>query len=112
MKENLPDTMDNPVSSNDVTATTNRQLVERKTALRGASICRPEESKRSRRRRTHLVIYDKDPEVPYEKFEAAHRDLICSLMERQDRMNEEIFAKIVDLEYRVNELELELGQGL
>ena len=42
------------------------------------------------------------------KFEAAARDLVCSLMERQDRMNEEIFYKINDLVYRVEDLEQDL----
>jgi hypothetical protein len=39
------------------------------------------------------------------KFEAAARDLVCSLMERQDRMNEEIFYRINDLAYRLDDLE-------
>ena len=38
-------------------------------------------------------IHSKDPEIPYVKFETATRELICSLMERQDRMNEEIFLE-------------------
>ena len=37
--------------------------------------------------------------------EAAASDLICSLMERQDRMNEEIFNKLNDLGYRVEDLD-------
>jgi hypothetical protein len=52
-----------------------------------------------------MDIYGKDPEIPYVKFEAAVRDLVCSLMERQDRMNEEIFYQINDLRYRVEDLE-------
>ena len=47
---------------------------------------------------------EKMPEIPYVKFEKAARDLVCSLMERQDRMNEEIFLKINDLEYRVDDI--------
>jgi hypothetical protein len=81
------------------------RLVERVTALRGQSIARPPEPKSIRRRRTQMDIYDKDAEIPYGKFEAAARDLVCSLMERQDRMNEEIFYKITDLAYRVEDLE-------
>jgi hypothetical protein len=52
-----------------------------------------------------MDIYEKDAEIPYVKLEAAARDLVCSLMERQDRMNEEIFYKISDLSYRVEDLE-------
>jgi len=83
-------------------------LVERATALRGQSIGRPPEPRSVRRRRTTRDIYDKDPEIPYVKFEAAVRDLVCSLMERQDRMNEEIFYRINDLRYRVEDLEQDL----
>jgi hypothetical protein len=81
------------------------RLVERVTALRGQGIARPPEPKSIRRRRTRMDIYTKDAEIPYVKFEAAACDLVCSLMERQDRMNEEIFYKINDIAYRVEDLE-------
>ena len=79
--------------------------VERVTALRGQSIAHPRQTKNVLRRQTQYDIYGKDPEIPYMKFEAAARDLVCSLMERQDRMNEEIFYKMNDLLYRVEDLE-------
>ncbi|HUH78853.1 MAG TPA: hypothetical protein VLY83_03045 [Methanoregula sp.] len=66
---------------------------------------RPPAPKSALRRQTQLDIYAKDPEIPYVKFEAAVRDLVCSLMERQDRMNREIFYRINDLGYRVEDLE-------
>ncbi len=81
------------------------RLVERVTALRGQGIASPREPKSILRRRTQEDIYNKGAEVPYMKFEAAVRDLVCSLMERQDRMNKEIFYKINDLVYRVEDLE-------
>ena len=81
------------------------RLVERATALRGWSISRLPEPKSVLRRRTTKDIYGKDPEIPYVKFEAAVRDLVCSLMERQDRMNEAIFNRINDIGYRVEDLE-------
>ncbi|MCX6698327.1 MAG: hypothetical protein NTV68_00130 [Methanomicrobiales archaeon] len=81
------------------------RLVERVTALRGQSIAHPRQPKSVLRRMTMSDIYDKDAEIPYVKFEAAARDLICSLMERQDRMNEEIFYKMNDLASRVGDLE-------
>ncbi len=88
------------------------RLVQRVTALRGLSIARPPEPKSIRRRQTQTDICQKDAEVPYVKFEAATRDLVCSLMERQDRMNEEIFCKINDLVYRVEDIEQDLtGDG-
>ena len=85
--------------------TTAPRLVERATALRGQSIAHPQEPKSIRRLHTGMDIYEKDAEIPYVKFEAAVRDLVCSLMERQDRMNEEIFHKINDLSYRIEDLE-------
>ena len=81
------------------------RLVGRVTALRGQSIARPRTPKSVLRRQTQYDIYGKDPEIPYVKFEAVARDLVCSLMERQDRMNEEIFYKINDLAYRIEDLE-------
>jgi hypothetical protein len=81
------------------------RLVERVTALRGQSIGRPPEPKSVLRRRTQQYLLGKDPEIPYVKFETVLRDLVCSLMERQDRMNEEIFYQINDLRYRLEDLE-------
>jgi hypothetical protein len=81
------------------------RLVERATALRGQSIARPQEPKSVRRRRTRMDLYAKDAEIPYVKFEILFRDLVCSLMERQDRMNEEIFYRINDLRYRLEDPE-------
>jgi hypothetical protein len=81
------------------------RLVDRVTALRGQGITRPPEPKSILRRQTQGDIYGKNAEIPYVKFEAAARDLVCSLMERQDRMNEEIFNKLNDLGYRLGDLE-------
>ena len=78
---------------------------ERATALRGQGIGRPPAPKSAVRRQTQGDIFGKEPEIPYVKFEAAARDLVCSLMERQDRMNEEIFYRINDLAYRLDDLE-------
>ena len=88
-------------------ATTAPRLVDRVTALRWQSIARPLEPKSTHRRRTKLDIYGKDPEIPYVKFESAALDLVCSLMERQDRMNEEIFLTLNDLVYQVEDLQQE-----
>jgi len=57
------------------------------------------------RKNTETDLNEKDPEVPYVKTERAIRDLVCSLMERQDRMNEEILRQVIDLQYRVDDLE-------
>ncbi len=81
------------------------RLVERKTALRGQSIAFGRMSSNTVRKNTETDLNEKDPEVPYVKTERAIRDLVCSLMERQDRMNEEILRQVIDLQYRVDDLE-------
>jgi len=98
----IPEANEKTIAARKKSAT---HLVERATALRGQSIAHPRQPKSVRRRITLSDIYGKDPEIPYVKFEAAARDLVCSMMERQDRMNEEIFYKINDLGYRVEDLE-------
>ena len=82
------------------------RLVERATALRGLSICSEKDSKSASRKRTEKDLHSPYAEVPYIKTEQAIRALVCSLMERQDRMNEEIFLKLNDLKYRFDDLEL------
>lgn len=85
---------------------TSPPIVRRVTALRGqGSIAFPKKPKSTLRRQTQTDIYGRDAEIPYVKLEAAARALVCSLMERQDRMNEEIFYKLNDLTYRVEDLE-------
>ncbi|MCK9581733.1 MAG: hypothetical protein M0Q92_14985 [Methanoregula sp.] len=81
------------------------QMVERKTELRGLGIGARREPKKTVRRRTERDLSTPDPEIPYAKTEKAVRDLVCSLMERQDRMNEAIFYKLNDLTYRLDDAE-------
>jgi hypothetical protein len=83
-------------------------LVDRATALRGLSIARPRTPDSTLRRRSLADIRSKDPEIPYGTFEIAARNLVCALMARQDRMNEEIFNRIIDIEYRVRDIEIDL----
>ncbi|MFA4848741.1 MAG: hypothetical protein WC626_03360, partial [Methanoregula sp.] len=82
------------------------RLVERATGLRGLSVCSAKDSKSTCRKRTERDLHSPDAEIPYIKTEHALRDLVCSLMERQDRMNEAFFLKLNDLEYRVDDFEL------
>ena len=84
---------------------TSPPLVGRVTSLMGQGIASLKKPKRTLRRQTQTDIYSRDAEIPYVKLEAAARALVCSLMERQDRMNEEIFYKLNDLAYRVEDLE-------
>ena len=50
-------------------------------------------------------LKQRDPEIPYVKTERAIHDLICSILERQDRMNEAILCRVIDIEYRIDNLE-------
>jgi hypothetical protein len=68
--------------------------VERKTELQGVSAKPSHENPAQIRRRTERDLKDADADIPYAKTERAVRDLVCSLIERQDRMNIDIFLEI------------------
>ncbi|WP_321506328.1 hypothetical protein [uncultured Methanoregula sp.] len=82
--------------------------VERKTELRNLSIGTSPKKKSAVRKETERDLSGRDPEVPYVHAERAIRALVCSLMERQDRMNEELFKTINDLGYRLDDVEMEI----
>jgi len=85
--------------------------VERMTGLRSLSIGKGRVPRSTLRAQTEGDLRQSDAEIPYVKTEKALRDLICSLMERQDRMNEALFAKLNDLEYRVDDAEYWLEES-
>jgi hypothetical protein len=89
-------------------STPNPRLVERMTGLRGLSIGKGRVAQSTLRKRTEQDLRLPDAEIPYFKTEKAVMDLICSLLERQDRMNESIFLKLNDLAYRVDDVEYRL----
>ena len=68
--------------------------VERKTELQGMSTKPCPDNQTQIRRRTERDLKDADADIPYAKTERAVRDLVCSLIERQDRMNIDIFLEI------------------
>ena len=68
--------------------------VERKTELQGLSAKPSHEDPAQIRRRTERDLKDADFDIPYAKTERAVRDLVCSLIERQDRMNINFFLEI------------------
>ena len=81
------------------------RLVERQTGLRRPDIGSSRKPKNTVRKNTEDDLNEREPEIPYVKTELAIRDLVCSLMERQDRMNEQLFVQINNLEYRMDDLE-------
>jgi hypothetical protein len=82
------------------------KLVERKTGLRGLAIDAVPLPKRSIRSQTEKDLLARDSDVPYTDAEKANRNLICSLIERQDRVVEQLLLQINDLQYRIDDLEL------
>jgi hypothetical protein len=72
--------------------------VERKTELQGMSAKPCPDNQAQIRRRTERDLKDPDADIPYAKTEKAVRDLVCSLIERQDRMNIDIFLEINNMQ--------------
>ena len=99
-------------TSNDNSSTeqtkTKTRLVERRTGLRGQHIGAAPRPTSALRKQSRASLNERDPEIPYVKFEAGLRDLVCSLMERQDRMNEELLRRMIDLQYRMDDIEADL----
>jgi len=89
----------------DGQGSTSPRLVERMTGLRALNIGYGRVAQSTIRKRTERDLRLPDAEIPYGKTEKAVRDLVCSLMERQDRMNEAIFLKLNDLAYRIEDSE-------
>jgi len=85
-----------------------QKLVERKTGLRGQGIDPVRKLKRSVRSRTERDLLAYDSDIPYAAVEKANRNLVCSLIERQDLATESLLLIINDLQYRVDDLELAL----
>ena len=66
--------------------TQRKKRVQRKTWLRGQSIDPPRYTKQAVRKQTGRDFEENDPDIPYIAWEKAMKDLICSLLERQDRL--------------------------
>jgi len=80
----------------------------RRTGLRGQAIGTGVPARRPGgvRAEKELLAYDSD--VPYAAFERANRALFGALIDRQDRITEELLLRINDMQYRQDDLELEL----
>jgi len=68
--------------------------VKRKTEMLGLFTKSSHEGPTQVRKRTERDLKDPEFGIPYAATEKAVRDLVCSLMERQDRMNADIFLEI------------------
>jgi hypothetical protein len=85
--------------------------VFRKTELHGTGPATTPEERDRVRRRTIQNLREPGAEVSYKPFEAAFRDYTCSLMERQDRIRDELFFHVADLQQQVDDLEQQLAQA-
>jgi len=86
------------------------RLARRVTALRGQEINSGQRPKRSIRSQTERDLLAYDSDVPYTAVEKAQLNLVCSLIERQDRVTEQLLLMINDLQYRTDELELTMDE--
>jgi len=79
--------------------------VFRKTELNGiAPPSTPNEIKKARQR-TMKNIRDPDSAIAYRPFEDAFRDFTCSLVEREDRVYDEMLLHVADLQQQIDALE-------
>lgn len=90
--------------SNDDKPGKKSRLVQRATALRGLSANPPQVSTRTRRKIAERDLIENSG-LPMENYGKDLRKILCSLAERQDRLNEDLLLRIKDLEYRVEDLE-------
>lgn len=79
--------------------------VQRATALRGQAVAPRQKSRQLIRKSTERELALRDSDIPYRSWEKANRDLVCSLIERQDRATESLLLLINDLQYRMDDIE-------
>ena len=79
--------------------------VFRKTELLGIAPPTEPDAIKKARQRTMKNIRDPDGEVAYRMFEDSFRDFTCSLVERQDRVYDEMLLHVADLRQQIDALE-------
>jgi hypothetical protein len=87
-----------------------RGNVFRKTDLHGTTTASTPDEGKKIRRRTIQSLKSPAATVSYQPFETAFKDFICSLMERQDMMGEELLLHIADLQQQIDALEDQLNK--
>jgi hypothetical protein len=84
--------------------------VFRKTELHGTkTVSTPVEGKKIRKR-TIQSLKSPGAVVSYQPFETAFKDFICSLLERQDMMGEDLLHHIADLHQQIDAIEDQLNK--
>ena len=82
--------------------------VFRKTELHGTVPHSSPDAQKKIRRKSLQNLKRPGSDISYQSFETVFRDFICSLMERQDMMKEELFLHIADLSQQIDDLERRL----
>jgi len=80
------------------------RTVFRKTELLGIAPPSTPDGIKKTRQRTMKTIRDPDGAIAYRPFEDAFRDFVCSLMERQDAIYDEMFLHVADLRQQIDAL--------
>jgi hypothetical protein len=84
------------------------RLVERATALRGLTANPPRISTRARQKiAEHDLLHDSG--LPYETYPKDLRKILCTIFERQDRLNDALLLRFSDMEYRVEDIEADIA---
>jgi hypothetical protein len=60
------------------------------------------------RKRTERDLKMPDPEIPYYPAEKALRDLVCAIMEREDRLYDDLYIRWDGMKHRIETLEDEV----
>lgn len=79
--------------------------VFRKTELLGITPPAEPDAVRKARQRTKKNLNDPGGAIAYRLFEDSFRDFICSLVERQDRIYDEMLMHVADLGQQIDALE-------
>jgi hypothetical protein len=79
--------------------------VFRKTELYGNVSDPGPDAMKKKRKRTEKKLEDPTGTVSCRQLETAFRDFICSLLERQDMIRDELLLHVADLQQRIDALE-------
>lgn len=85
--------------------------VFRKTELLGISPPSEPDAIKKARQRTLRNIRDPDGTIAYRPFEDAFRDFTCSLVERQERVYDEMLLHVADLQQQIDALECRIAES-
>ena len=80
------------------------RTVFRKTELLGIAPPTEPDAIKKARQRTLINIRDPDGEIAYRPFEDSFRAFVCSLVERQERIHDEMLLHAADLQQQIDAL--------